>query len=75
MLQLEGAEESQFFFCCDVWFKQQCSAKALQDLGGEVMIKNITVHILNKTLVLTCVTFYESVAENSQQDKKNLLRL
>lgn len=33
--QTEGAEKPQFVLRCDVWFGQQCSAQASQDLGGE----------------------------------------
>ncbi len=33
--QIKGAEESQFLLCCNVWFEQQRSSPALQNLGGK----------------------------------------
>uniref|UniRef100_A0A8D0AFD2 Rap guanine nucleotide exchange factor 3 n=1 Tax=Sander lucioperca TaxID=283035 RepID=A0A8D0AFD2_SANLU len=35
MHEIKGSEEPEFLLCCDVWFEQQRSAQALQDLGGE----------------------------------------
>lgn len=83
--QIKGAEESQFILRCDVRFEQQCSTQALQDLGGEKTpecnthgdIKcRVTVH-QTITLVMTHATIclVLSIAENPQQDKKNLLCL
>lgn len=79
--QTEGAEESQFFLCCDVRFEQQCGAQTLQDLGGEETpqcrhagIKRCDIIYLALTLTVT-TCFVLSAAENPQQDKKDLLCL
>lgn len=70
--QIEGAEKSQFILCCHVWFGQQCSAQASQDLGGE-KISKFKIHNCSKC----CLTFFtkKTIPENPQQDKKNLLCL
>ncbi len=50
--QIKGAEESQFILRCDVRFEQQCSAQALQDLGGEKPLNATAMTIIY------CVTIY-----------------
>lgn len=47
--QIKGAEKSQFILRCDVWFEQQCSTEALQDLGGEKHL-NATVVMIIKNI-------------------------
>lgn len=82
--QIKGAEESQFILRCDVRLEQQCSTQALQDLGGEKTpecnihgdIKCVTIYeriALVMTHATICLVL--SIAENPQQDKKNLLCL
>ena len=88
--QVKRAEEPEFIFRCDVWLKQQCSAEALQDLGGEkatytmINIFHTLVYSLSyyfffnftvSFLLVTCSTFCLYITENTEQDKKNLLCL
>lgn len=72
--QIKGAEESQFILRRDVWFEQQRSAAALQDLGGEKPQDATHVEI-EKMLSDSHYTCYFVIAENTQQDQKNLLCL
>lgn len=45
--QTEGAEKPQFVLRCDVWFGQQCSAQASQDLGGESSLSAASTRNIN----------------------------
>lgn len=58
LLQIKGTEESQLVLCRDVRFEQQCSAQALQDLGGEEHLNAtvnddaIIIHQMTKSVIV-----------------------